>query len=59
METRDVDDVRLLYPHGFINAHTVRVFEAAIQEAVQSRRFKPSWSTARASPTSRAPGSEP
>ena len=40
LETRDVDDVRLLYPRGFINAHTVRVFEAAIQDAVQQQRFK-------------------
>src|SRR5687768_11825395 len=40
LETRDVDDVRLLYPRGFINAHTVRVFEAAIQDAVQEKRFK-------------------
>jgi len=40
LETRDVDDVRLLYPKGFINAHTVRVFEAAIQEAVELKRYK-------------------
>ena len=40
LETRDVDDVRLLYPRGFINAHTVRGFEAAIQDAVQAKRFK-------------------
>jgi hypothetical protein len=26
VETRHLDDVTLLYPKGFINAHTVRLF---------------------------------
>ncbi len=40
VETRDVDDVTLLYPKGFINAHTVRVFESELQKAVGQSRFK-------------------
>jgi anti-sigma B factor antagonist len=40
VETRHVEDVTLIYPKGFINAHTVRVFEAEIQKALELRRFK-------------------
>jgi anti-sigma B factor antagonist len=40
VETRDVGDVVLVYPRGFINAHTVRQFEGAIQTALSSKRFK-------------------
>jgi len=40
VETRELDDVVLLYPRGFINAHTVRTFEGEIQKAVDKRRFK-------------------
>jgi anti-sigma B factor antagonist len=40
VETRELDDIVLLYPHGFINAHTVRVFEGEIQKALEKRRFK-------------------
>lgn len=40
VETRDVEDITLLYPKGFINAHTVRLFESEIQKALQQRRFK-------------------
>jgi anti-sigma B factor antagonist len=39
VETRDVEDVVLVYPRGFINAHTVRVFEGEIQKAIDRRRF--------------------
>ena len=35
VETRDVEDVGLLYPRGFINAHTVRLFEGEIQKALE------------------------
>lgn len=31
---RQADDVRLLYPKGFINAHTARLFEGEIQRAL-------------------------
>ncbi len=40
IERRELEDVVLLYPSGFINAHTVRFFEAEIQKALQQRRFK-------------------
>ena len=40
VETREVDDVVLLYPRGFINAHTVRLFEGEIQKALDRRRYK-------------------
>ena len=40
VDTRDVEDVTVLYPRGFINAHTVRGFDAAIQEAIGRRRFR-------------------
>lgn len=40
VETRQQDDVILIYPQGFINAHTVRVFEAEIQKAIEQNRFK-------------------
>jgi anti-sigma B factor antagonist len=40
VETRELDDIVLLYPRGFINAHTVRVFEGEIQKALEKRRFK-------------------
>jgi len=40
VETRQLDDVTLLYPRGFINAHTVRLFESEIQKALEQRCFK-------------------
>src|SRR4029450_1713946 len=40
METREVDDVTLVYPSGFINAHTVRLFEAEIRRQLEEKRFK-------------------
>jgi anti-sigma B factor antagonist len=40
VETRHLDDVTLLYPKGFINAHTVRLFEGELQKALGAGRFK-------------------
>ena len=40
VETRDVGHITVIYPHGFINAHTVRLFETEIQKAIQKGRFK-------------------
>jgi anti-sigma B factor antagonist len=40
VETRDLEEVTLLYPKGFINAHTVRLFETELQRALQQGRFK-------------------
>ncbi len=39
VDTRELEDVVLLYPRGFINAHTVRLFEAEIQRALERQRF--------------------
>jgi anti-sigma B factor antagonist len=40
VETRQLDDVTLIYPRGFINAHTVRAFEAEIQKALEQNKFR-------------------
>jgi anti-sigma B factor antagonist len=40
VEARDVGEITLLYPRGFINAHTVRVFEGQLQSVLQEKRFK-------------------
>ena|SRR5260221_8824899 len=40
VETRELDGIVLLYPRGFINAHTVRLFEGEIQKALSGQRFK-------------------
>ena len=40
VSAREAEDVTLIYPKGFINAHTVRLFEGEIQKALQQRRFK-------------------
>ena len=40
VESRDVGEVVLLYPKGFINAHTVRLFEGALHNAISLQRFK-------------------
>ncbi len=39
VDTRELEDVLLVYPRGFINAHTVRLFEAEIQKALDRRRY--------------------
>jgi len=35
-----VEGVSLLYPKGFINAHTVRLFESELQKALREGRFR-------------------
>jgi anti-sigma B factor antagonist len=40
VDKRDVEDVTLLYPKGFINAHTVRLFDGELRSALQQGRFK-------------------
>ena len=40
VDKRDVDDVTLLYPKGFINAHTLRLFDGELRGALQQGRFK-------------------
>jgi anti-sigma B factor antagonist len=39
VETRDLADVTLLYPKGFLNAHTVRLFEGELQKALENKKF--------------------
>ena len=39
VDTRELEDVVLLYPRGFINAHTVRLFETEIQKALERHRY--------------------
>jgi anti-sigma B factor antagonist len=40
VETRHVQEITLIYPRGYINAHTVRLFESEIQKALEQRQFK-------------------
>lgn len=40
VSAREADEVTLIYPRGYINAHTVRVFESEIQNALRQGRFK-------------------
>jgi len=37
---REVDGVAVLEPAGFVNAHTVRQFETAMEELVQGGRYR-------------------
>ena len=39
IQVRDVDGVAVLRPEGFINAHTVRQFEGALEALVQEARY--------------------
>jgi len=39
IQVRDVDGVAVLRPEGFINAHTVRQFEGALEDLVQAGRY--------------------
>ncbi len=39
VDTREAEGVVLLYPRGFINAHTVRLFETELQNALDRRRY--------------------
>ena len=40
MESRQVGDVVVVYPHGFINAHTVRQFEQELNLALEAGQVK-------------------
>ncbi|HEY6553973.1 MAG TPA: STAS domain-containing protein [Vicinamibacteria bacterium] len=40
VETRQVEEITLIYPRGYINAHTVRLFEGEIQKALEQGKFK-------------------
>ena len=40
VESRELEGVVLLYPKGFVNAHTVRLFESEIQRALDEQRYR-------------------
>ena len=40
VEKREVEGVTLLYPRGYINAHTVRLFESELLAVLKENRFK-------------------
>jgi anti-sigma B factor antagonist len=40
VDTRELEGIVLLYPRGFINAHTVRLFEAEMQKALDQGRYR-------------------
>lgn len=40
VERRELEGIVLLYPKGFVNAHTVRVFEGEIQKAIDDGRYR-------------------
>jgi anti-sigma B factor antagonist len=39
VDTQELEGVVVLYPRGFINAHTVRTFETEIQKALDRRLY--------------------
>jgi anti-sigma B factor antagonist len=40
VESRELEGVVLVYPKGFVNAHTVRLFESEIQKALDDQRYR-------------------
>jgi anti-sigma B factor antagonist len=40
VDSRELEGIVLLYSRGFINAHTVRLFEGEIQKALDRRSFR-------------------
>jgi anti-sigma B factor antagonist len=40
MDTRQVDDVTVVSPRGFVNAHTVKLFEQELSRALEAGRVK-------------------
>ncbi len=40
VSTRETEDVVVICPMGFINAHNVRGFEEALSQAMQRKRYK-------------------
>ena len=40
VESRELEGVVLLYPKGFVNAHTVRLFESEIQKALDQGSYR-------------------
>jgi anti-sigma B factor antagonist len=40
VDSRELEGIVLLYPRGFINAHTVRLFEGEIQKALDQGHYR-------------------
>ncbi|HEX9186485.1 MAG TPA: STAS domain-containing protein [Vicinamibacteria bacterium] len=40
VDRRELEGIVLLYPRGFINAHTVRLFEGEIQKALDQGSYR-------------------
>jgi anti-sigma B factor antagonist len=40
VDSRELEGIVLLYPRGFVNAHTVRLFEGEIQKAIDGGRYR-------------------
>jgi anti-sigma B factor antagonist len=40
VDSRELEGIVLLYPRGFINAHTVRLFESEIQKALDQGSYR-------------------
>ncbi len=40
VESREMEGVVLLYPKGFVNAHTVKLFEAEIQRSLDQKKYR-------------------
>jgi anti-sigma B factor antagonist len=40
VESREANEAVVLYPRGFVNAHTVRLFEGEIQKALDAERYR-------------------
>jgi anti-sigma B factor antagonist len=40
VDSRELEGIVLVYPRGFVNAHTVRLFEGEIQRAIDGGRYR-------------------
>ncbi len=39
IQVRDVNGIAVVQPEGFVNAHTVRQFESALEDLIQAGRY--------------------
>ena len=39
IQVRDIEGIAVMQPEGFVNAHTVRQFESALEELIQAGKF--------------------
>ena len=40
VDSREANETIVLYPKGFVNAHTVRLFEGELQKAIDQGRYR-------------------